>query len=459
LPADPAGGVNTAEDRSRSVALRWRGHGSSAAVTRPSPPCNRRVASAGEDYVMWNPDFSFPLTEGRSEDSLRIALVTETFPPEVNGVAMTLGRTVAGLLQRGHRVQLVRPRQHRLDQACQDGALAEILVGGIPIPRYPGLRFGMPARSLLQRLWAKAPPDIVHVATEGPLGSSAIAAARFLGLPVSSSFHTHFAAYCHHYGLGWLRGIIAGHLRRFHNRTDATFVPTHGLAQSLAQDGFRNLIVLSRGVDTRLFHPGRRSPRLRAAWGVDEHTLVVACVGRMAAEKNLSLALTAFDALRARVAQTRLVFVGDGPLRAAMQRRHPQHIYAGMRHGEDLAEHYASADLFLFPSLTETFGNVTTEALASGLAVVAYDHAAAADLIQDGINGRLVPAGDEAAFCQTASALAADASQLQRLRLAAAGSVARLDWERIHDGFTAILGDIVAAHGRRSSNPFAIVPD
>lgn len=411
---------------------------------------------------MWNPDiYSTPAVGPRlaGDECLHLALVTETYPPEVNGVAMTLARTVAGLIQRGHRVQLVRPRQHKEDKPHHEGALREVLVGGLPIPRYPGMRFGLPSRSLLQKLWAKEPPDIVHVATEGPLGSSAISAARFLGLPVSSSFHTNFDAYSQHYGLGWLKGAITGYLRRFHNRTDATFVPTHSLARELARNDFHNLIVLSRGIDTRLFHPGRRSPRLRAAWGAGEDTLVVASVGRMAPEKNLPLVIETFEAIHQKVPNSRLLFVGDGPLRTPLQHRHPQHLFVGMRHGEDLAEHYASADLFLFPSLTETFGNVTTEALASGLAVVAYAHAAAADLVHDGVNGLLVAPGDAAAFVRTASQLAADRGQLHRLRAMATQSVARLDWERIHDGFASILSDIIGAHSRRLNNPFAIVPD
>jgi glycosyltransferase involved in cell wall biosynthesis len=304
--------------------------------------------------------------------ALQVAIVTETYPPEVNGVAMTLGRMVTGLLARGHRVHLTRPRQNADDRARTDDAYCETLVLGLPIPGYRGLRVGVPARILLRKQWQLKRPDVVQVATEGPLGAAAIAAARALNIPVVSEFHTNFHTYSKHYGFGWLEGLVAAHLRRLHNRSALTLVPTQALANELAAEGYRNLRVVSRGIDNELFHPCKRSTELRRQWGVTDDQLVVSYVGRIAAEKNLPLVLKAFDAICQHLPSARLLLVGDGPLRKRLGRDYPQHIYAGMRHGEDLAAHYASADLFLFPSLTETFGNVTAEALASGLPVVAY---------------------------------------------------------------------------------------
>lgn len=379
---------------------------------------------------------------------LRVALVTETFAPEINGVAMTLGRMVEGLRQRGHTVQLVRPRQHKRDAPPTEPGLEQIVVPGLPIPRYPGLRFGLPNGRHLRRLWREQRPHIVHVATEGPLGWAALNVARRMGIPVSSTFHTNFDAYSRYYGIGWLRGGIIRYLRHFHNRAATTLVPTRRLAATLDANGFENVGVLSRGVDTRLFSPSRRSPNLRARWGLTGDELVVAYVGRMAPEKNLGLVIRAFDAIQARVPNARLLFVGDGPSTAELKRRREgksTYLFAGMRHGIDLAEHYASADLFLFPSLTETFGNVTTEALASGLAVVAFDQGAAGELIADGDNGRLVPLGDADAFIAAAVDLAHDSDQRDLLRYRAAPSVAHLDWERIHDGFEAALRSHVSA--------------
>lgn len=372
---------------------------------------------------------------------LRVALVTETFPPEVNGVAMTLGRLVAGLRCRDHSVEIVRPQQS--GDGKRGSVRDEITVGGLPIPNYRGLRFGLPATGFLLKRWRQNPPDIVHVATEGFLGASALKAARILGLPVSSTFHTNFAAYCRHYGLAWLKTPVLRYLRRFHNRCDATLVPTHAMARELSEQGYRNVGVIARGVDTRLFNPARRSEALRTSWGVQSGGLVVAYVGRIAAEKNLQVVLAAFAAIRSQVPQAILVFVGDGPMRKSLAAHHPEHVYAGMRHGEDLAAHYASADLFLFPSLTETFGNVTLEAMASGLAVVAFDQAAAGDLIRNGEDGRIVPAGDQQAFVEAAVELASAPETHVRLRRAAAETASHLGWEHVEEHFVSLLRETI----------------
>ncbi len=383
-----------------------------------------------------------------SASPLRLVLVTETYPPEINGVAMTLGRIVDGLRSRRHSVQLIRPRQQAHELPVRDDTLHEVLVKGLPIPRYPDLRFGLPAPNTLASLWSAMPPDIVHIATQGPLGWSAITAARKLKLPISSSFHTNFDAYSRHYGLGLLKPLISGYLRHFHNRTDITLVPTKGLAKQLRSEGYRNVGIVSRGVDTRLFNPSRRSTELRAQWGIDADTLLVSYVGRLAPEKNLDLVFRTFDEIKRARHDARLLLVGDGPQRAARAARHPEHIFAGMRRGEDLAAHYASSDLFLFPSLTETFGNVTAEALASGLGVVSYDYAAAAELIEDGHNGALVAPGNAAAFIAAAVNLATTPSRLEGFRHRAATSIARLDWEHVHDEFAATLAALVATHER-----------
>jgi glycosyltransferase involved in cell wall biosynthesis len=382
------------------------------------------------------------MTTEQNTRSLSIALVTETFPPEINGVAMTLGRLVDGLLERGHIVQLIRPRQSSDEGVAgrlSRHGLSERLMPGVPIPKYSGLRCGLPMGLHLMRLWQRNRPDIVHVATEGPLGWSALNAARRLGLPVSSGFHTNFHNYTRHYGLGWLQRPISGYLRAFHNRSDVTLVPTQKLAATLRLDDYQNVEVLARGVDTELFNPKRRSMALRAAWGLAEQQLLVIYVGRLAAEKNLSLVLSAYDAIRIRRKEARLLLVGDGPLRPHLAARCPEAIFAGMRSGQELAAHYASADLFLFPSMTETFGNVTTEALASGLGVVAYDDAAAGELIQNGHNGRKVMLGDAAGFVAAAVDLAINGNDLARIREQSAASVSHLDWEKIHDRFASIL--------------------
>lgn len=363
--------------------------------------------------------------------SLRLSVVTETWPPEVNGVALTLSRLVQGLCARNHRVQLIRPRQARADAARSDPGFEELLVRGMPIPRYPELKLGLPGKGALVRAWTLQRPDLVHIATEGPLGWSALQAARRLRLPVTSDFRTNFHAYSQHYGVGWLKTPIVAYLRKFHNLTRCTMVPTHALRAELQAIGFQNVQVVARGVDTHLFSPARRSAALRAAWGARDDTMVMVAVGRLASEKNLDMVLRAHEAMRATGADVRLVFVGDGPQRAALQQRCPDAVFAGIRRGEDLAAHYASADLFAFASLTETFGNVTIEALASGLPVLAFDTAAAGEWVRHGVNGWLLPVDDADGFVRQAAVLAREPALVRTGAARARAQVAQLDWQQI----------------------------
>jgi glycosyltransferase involved in cell wall biosynthesis len=378
-----------------------------------------------------------------SPRSRRVAMVTETFPPEVNGVAMSMARLVHGLHERGHSVQLVRPRQTLTPSDVADARFNEVLTRGCPIPRYPHLRMGLPARRRLLRLWSQRRPDVVHIATEGPLGWSALQAARDLGLPVTTDFRTNFHAYGQHYGIGLLAQPILAYLRSFHNQAQCTMVPTDAMRSDLAARGFERLHVVGRGVDTRLFDPARRSAALRRSWEARDDDLVLAYVGRLAAEKNLDAVLAAYEAVRALRAETRLLFVGDGPLRDALCARCPQAIFAGHRGGEDLAAHYASADVFLFPSQTETFGNVTTEAMASGLPVVAFNSAAAGQLIAHGRNGLLAAGTDLPAFVRAALPLAHDGALRAALGAAARETACRIDWRSVVMRFESIVSQVI----------------
>lgn len=335
--------------------------------------------------------------------SLRLAVVTETYPPEVNGVAVTVARLIEGLLLRGHEIDLVRPRQAlRGPQGTAVEGLQELLMRGMPIPRYPQLRMGLPAKAALVSQWQRRRPDLVHVATEGPLGWSAVQAARKLRLPVSADFRTNFHAYSRHYGLGWLNKTILTYLRKFHNRADLTLVPTETLRKELAAMGFERLSVVGRGVDTQRFDPALRSPMVRARWGVAVDDPVVLYVGRLAAEKNLDLLIRAYQAMKQRRKSLRLVVIGEGPMADDLATQCPDALLLGVQGGLELAQSYASADIFLFPSRTETYGNVTAEALASGLAVVAFDYAAARELIINGHNGWTSGLQDEEGFVRRA---------------------------------------------------------
>ncbi|WP_296272480.1 glycosyltransferase family 4 protein [Pseudomonas sp. UBA6323] len=382
--------------------------------------------------------------------SLHVALISETFPPEINGVANTLGRLVDGLRNRGHRVQLIRPRQDTDQQSTADADL--LLTRGWPLPGYPGLQWGQSSLHKLLRRWQRQRPDVLYIATEGPLGFSALRAARRLAIPVVSGFHTNFQQYTGHYGFGLLTRAMTNYLRWFHNRTQLTLVPSIGQQVDLERRDFERLALLARGVDSQLFHPRRRSDELRASWGLAPDDLAVLHVGRLAAEKNLGLLVKAFHALQQAHPQRRmrLILVGDGPLRASLQTQLPDALFCGLQRGETLATHYASGDLFLFPSLSETFGNVVLEALASSLGVVAYDQAAAAQHIHHGHNGMLARPGDEVGFCEAACGLLEDAEVLRHIRLNARRHAGHLSWDGIVEQFEQHLHSVIQPAPQRA---------
>lgn len=376
------------------------------------------------------------------ERLLTVAVVTETYPPEVNGVARSIARMVEGLVARGHRVRLLRPMQSRKDTAAGEAGFSETLMASLPIPGYAGLRMGLPSALRLFANWKRERPDLVHVVTEGPLGLAAVLVARRLGIPLSSDFHTNFDYYSRHYGMAWFKGAVAGYLRWFHNLAAETYVPTREMQAALANRGFRGVEVVSRGVDCSLFAPSRRNETLRAQWGVKPDEVVACCVGRVAPEKNLELLLRTYRALRESVPNAHLVIVGDGPSRSRLQSAYPEVIFAGMQQGLALAEHYASADMFLFPSLSETFGNVTLEAMASGLPVVAYDYAAATEAIVDGESGVRVEPGDAESFVAAAVHLAGRPDLRAQIGLAARDCAERFDWEEVNDVFEQRLSEV-----------------
>ncbi|HUB90973.1 MAG TPA: glycosyltransferase family 1 protein [Dyella sp.] len=372
---------------------------------------------------------------------MRIGIISETYPPEINGVALTVHSLATGLAAKGHAIDLIRPRQSA--SHADEPGIDALETRGAALPRYPGLRFGLPAYRTLRQRWTQHRPDAIYVATEGPLGRSAVKTAVRLGIPVATGFHTRFDAYANHYGVGFLTPVVHNYLRRFHQRANVTLVPTDALAAELTAMGVDHARLLRRAVDTKLFHPSKRDNALRESWGVDTDTPVVLYVGRIAPEKNLDLAVATFRAIQQVAPKARYVWVGDGPARAGLQAAHPDFIFAGMKRDEALAAHYASADLFPFPSLSETFGNVILEALAAGLPVVAYAEGAAREHLFDGINGFRIDSGEARAFTAAAVTLAGDMQLIRHLGRAAVESVERLSPDAVIREFENLLRELV----------------
>lgn len=385
---------------------------------------------------------------------MRVGIVTETYAPDVNGVALTVQSLARGLVRRGHAVDLIRPI-HPSTPPLADAGMDVLAVEGAAVPRYAGLRFGLPSRFRIERRWRSERPDAIYVATEGPLGWSAVSAARRLGIPVATGFHTRFDFYVGHYGFGALTPLVRHYLARFHRRAQATLVPTGQLAGELNDLGVHDVRVLRRAVDTLRFHPDRRDESLRAAWGASPDAPVMLSVGRVAPEKNLHVVIEAYRALLRRVPGARCVIVGDGPGRAALEAANPDIVFAGTRRGDDLAAYYASADLFVFPSLTETFGNVVLEAMSSGIPVVAYAEAAAREFIRNGQNGIRVAPGNEGGLIERAAALGADGTVRAAMGAAARASVASLSPESVVAEFESIMQSLAEEHVHERSTAVA----
>lgn len=382
---------------------------------------------------------------------MRICLVSETWSPEINGVAHTLGQLSIEMRRRGVALQLIRPRPAHGSGGRAEGMEAELLVRGLALPGYRQIRIGLPAASAIQRLWRQQRPTAVYLATQGPLGWSALRTAERLGIPVVSGWHTNFDHYCRDYGVPWLAPLVLRRLRHFHNRTATTLVPTRAQARNLAAQGFARVRVMARGIDGECFSPAHRDPALRAELGSNAHRPVALYVGRLAAEKNLDLLRDTFTAMQAARPDLSLVVVGDGPGRVALQRALPQAHFTGFIDRASLLRYYASADLFIFPSTSETWGNVVLEAMASGLAVVAFRHAAGAELIEDDHNGISLPLGDEAGFQEAATALCQQPARYARLGRAARERALTYRWSAIADTFLTTLAQPREQHDEAAS--------
>jgi glycosyltransferase involved in cell wall biosynthesis len=218
-------------------------------------------------------------------------------------------------------VSVVRPRQRESDGSSRTYDPQVTLVRSLPLPGYRGLHIGFPAAGVLRGCWTRHRPEVVYVATQGPLGWSALRVAEQLRIPIFSGFHTNFDTYAKHYHAGWLRYLILRYLYNFHSRTDGTIVPCEEMRDRLRAMGLENINVLGRGVDSRLFTPERRSAALRRGWRAGSADLVALYVGRIAAEKNLALAIESYHAMQRVSNAVKFVLVGDGPLRAELQKK------------------------------------------------------------------------------------------------------------------------------------------
>jgi phosphatidylinositol alpha 1,6-mannosyltransferase len=378
--------------------------------------------------------------------ALRLALFSDTWAPQVNGVSRTLERLRDAVVARGGTVHVFTGDDPRAVHA--EGVSRS---SSVPFWAYPQLQLAWPDRGVVARTLRAFQPTLVHVATEFGVGLAGRSVSRSLGVPMVTSYHTSFASYAQYYRLGLLARPGWRYLRWFHRAGARTFCPTQAIVREVEAQGFTNCAVWSRGVDVQRFSPQHRDASLRETMGVDDDVLVVGYVGRLAAEKGLGTALDAMHiAAQARPGRVAFMVVGDGPFESQMHARTPEPRWLpGALHGPSLSAAYASADVFLFPSTTDTFGNVLLEAMASGLPIIGADVGPTRELVGDS-RGWLVER-DRADALAAAIIACVDDPASRRERAARAREFAeRSTWDRVWDG---LIADYLRVHRPVSSTP------
>jgi phosphatidylinositol alpha 1,6-mannosyltransferase len=367
---------------------------------------------------------------------MRVAIITESFPPDVNGVAHCVLRVAELLAARGHHPLVITPEPSR--PGTVPAAFPVVRVPSMPLPGYPSFRLGLPGRGVREAL-VRHRPEIVHLASPVFLGAHGAAVARRLGLPVVAVYQTDLPSYARAYRLGrggeafawrWLRGI--------HNGAARTLAPTTVIAADLLAKGIRNVWLWGRGVDTGRFDPARRSRELRAGLLAGGGEVLAGYVGRLATEKRVEL-LAGITGL----AGVRLVIVGAGPAEARLREQLPAAVFLGERRGDELAAVYASLDVFVHSGPYETFGQTLQEAAASGLPVVAPAAGGPLDLVEDGVTGYLVPPGDPAAFTAAVARLAGDPAARAAFGAAGRRKVLGRSWPALTEELTGHYAEVL----------------
>lgn len=388
---------------------------------------------------------------------LRLALFSDTYPPQLNGVSRTLQRLVRAVEARGgaSRVYTTTDPGVPPADAFEHGVWRR---PSVPFWAYPQLRMAAPILGRAYRDLKMWRPTLIHAATPFGMGLAGRSCARALGVPLVTSYHTSFNEYAKFYHLGALSGPGWAFIRWFHNGGGRTYVPTRAVLDELRGLGFERLALWGRGIETQRFNPTFRSVAWRTRLGAGDDTIVVAYVGRLAAEKGLDVALAAMHRLAARApggaapGHPRIVFAfaGDGPYAAHCRRAAPQPPaahFVGRLEGRALSEFYASADLFVFPSATDTFGNVLLEAMASGVPVIGADVGPTRELLAPG-GGITVPAGSAQALADAIETLAAAPGRRATLANRGIAYASTCSWDRIFDDLIADYGDVTAGAQR-----------
>ncbi|MCB0718919.1 MAG: glycosyltransferase family 1 protein [Bacteroidetes bacterium] len=393
-----------------------------------------------------------PTEEGREEvhdSQMRVALFTGAYNHIADGVSLTLNRLVEFLERHGVNVMVFAPTVD--DPPIQHhGTLAA--VSSISVPRRPEYRFSLGlSRSARQKL-ASFEPTILHIATPDLLGRAALAYGRKHDIPIVSSYHTHFSSYLKYYHLTAFEGTLWSYLRWFYGHCEHIYVPSPSMADVLRNHGISDrLLYWPRGVDTSRFNPAMRSLDWRKQLGVNDDEVVVSLVSRLVWEKGLSVFVDVVQRLEQMGVAHRTMVVGDGPARTDLEQQLPNAIFTGYLADESLARAYASSDVFLFPSQTETFGNVTLEAMASGVPTVCADATGSNALVESGVTGYLAPPTDVDTFFESVHRLIVDPKLRSTMSHAAAERARQYAWDSVLNRMLCYYRDI--QKGSRATRP------
>jgi glycosyltransferase involved in cell wall biosynthesis len=372
---------------------------------------------------------------------MRIAIFSEVYWPMVSGVGVTLVRLVDALEARGHAVR-VYSATYRLPPGEPDRPEAH-RSPSVPLFLYPDVQWAFPRQRAITDDLQQFQPDVVHIATEFSMGLAGMKAARQLGIPIVASAHTDYQKYAHRYRVEWVVQMGWVYLRWFYRHAHRVLTPTRFFERVLNGRGIHHTALWTRGVDAAVFSPAHRSERWRSRFGVGPDDLLVTYVGRLAREKDLVRLLDAWVALPARPPNAQLVLVGQGPLEDNIRERQLPGVHlGGLLTGQALSEAYASADLFVFPSSTETFGNSLLEAMASGLPCLTVRAGGIPEFANHDVNALMVPPHDTAALGQGLARLMTDAPLRERLRAGGLETARSREWDAIFDG---LLGEYRAA--------------
>jgi len=383
---------------------------------------------------------------------MRIAFCSDSVPPVWDGVTRTLSELVTTLLDARVEFQFLSAVRPDPGLVWRDRVH---VVPSVPFPLYPYYRFGLPVRRPLDRVLDGFAPDLIHVVTPSLLGLYGVRYARRRGIPVLASFHTDFVGLVEHYWLRPFDGLARYLARRFYGQCAATLVPSRHQAAKLSGYGIHNVGLWRRGVDTAAFSPAFRSTPLRAQIGADGVPILL-YVGRLGREKNLHYLIAAIELLRGAGTSYKLVIVGQGPMRRQLARRLPEAHFTGHVEGAELARWYASADVFVFPSTAETFGNVVLEAFASGLPVVAVGGGAVGELVTPNANGLLAPADQPATFAEQVRLLLERPADRARMAAGALVTAATYRWPDMNRQLLEHYDRIVLQGARQPNRPLAV---